>query len=311
MNTYLYVLDTLADWEPGFVTAELNSGRYFAEPGATRPVLTVGATRAPVRTMGGLTLVPDLTVDEVDPATAAILILPGATTWSAPEHRPVLDLAARFLTEGVPVAAICGATIALAESGLLDTRKHTSNDPHALAALAPSYQGTEHYVPAPVATDGDLITASGLAPLEFAHAILRKLDVLTPDALTAWHNLNTTRTAEHYFALMAAIPNPPNQHTTPTSTQQKPDSTPTPERPPVLNGTEERAHPCQTEPRLAHRAMRWRKKQEQQTPHPKPHPALPGARWGGAANPTLCQASKRPPSARWGGVVSLGVKEDP
>jgi hypothetical protein len=26
---YLYVLDTLADWEPGYVISELNTGRYF------------------------------------------------------------------------------------------------------------------------------------------------------------------------------------------------------------------------------------------------------------------------------------------
>lgn len=33
---YLYVLDTLADWEPGFLTAELNTG----SPGGTRAVGT-------------------------------------------------------------------------------------------------------------------------------------------------------------------------------------------------------------------------------------------------------------------------------
>ena len=28
---YVYVLDTLADWEIGYVTAELKSGRFFKE----------------------------------------------------------------------------------------------------------------------------------------------------------------------------------------------------------------------------------------------------------------------------------------
>ena len=28
-KVYIYVLDTLADWELGYVTAELNSGRFF------------------------------------------------------------------------------------------------------------------------------------------------------------------------------------------------------------------------------------------------------------------------------------------
>ena len=29
---YLNILDTLSDWEPGYVTAELRSGRYLKDP---------------------------------------------------------------------------------------------------------------------------------------------------------------------------------------------------------------------------------------------------------------------------------------
>ena len=29
VEIYVYVLDTLADWELGYVTSELNSGRFF------------------------------------------------------------------------------------------------------------------------------------------------------------------------------------------------------------------------------------------------------------------------------------------
>lgn len=31
---YVYVLDTLADWEPGYVISELNSGRFFKKTGS-------------------------------------------------------------------------------------------------------------------------------------------------------------------------------------------------------------------------------------------------------------------------------------
>jgi putative intracellular protease/amidase len=44
------------------------------------------------------------------------------------------EVASRFLDTGVPVAAICGATEALARAGLLDRRPHTSAAPEALAA---------------------------------------------------------------------------------------------------------------------------------------------------------------------------------
>ena len=52
---YVYVLDTLADWEIGYVTAELNSGRYFKK-GAERVSLKyVGCSEKAVTTMGGVT----------------------------------------------------------------------------------------------------------------------------------------------------------------------------------------------------------------------------------------------------------------
>ena len=80
--------------------------------------------------MGGLRVVPDLTVDRLPPASSAMLVLPGGTMWEAGGGRAFVDTARRFLAADVPVAAICGATFGLAAAGLLDQRPHTSNDRH-------------------------------------------------------------------------------------------------------------------------------------------------------------------------------------
>lgn len=56
---YLYMLDTLADWEPGHVGAELNSGQFFKRLGECLPVVTIGADKMPVKTIGGFTIVLD------------------------------------------------------------------------------------------------------------------------------------------------------------------------------------------------------------------------------------------------------------
>ena len=119
---------------------------------------TVGLTADPVRTVGGLTVVPDVTVDELRPDESAMLVLPGADTWAEPEQRVWLDQARKFLGAGVPVAAICGATYALAAAGFLDERPHTGPDRAFLASTG--YAGTQHFVDELVVTDGDLITAN-------------------------------------------------------------------------------------------------------------------------------------------------------
>ena len=62
-KVYVYVLDTLADWELGYVTAELNSGRFFKKDAPGVSVKTVGISKEPVKTMGGLSIVPDCILD--------------------------------------------------------------------------------------------------------------------------------------------------------------------------------------------------------------------------------------------------------
>ena len=76
--------------------------------------------------MGGVRILPDVVLDELDPADSAMLLLSGAQTWDRHDMRDPWARATRsFLSAGTPVAAICGATFGLAASGLLDDRDHT------------------------------------------------------------------------------------------------------------------------------------------------------------------------------------------
>jgi len=204
---YLYILDTLADWEPGHVLAELHSGRYLKDPAAKYSVVLCGSTLDTITTMGGLHLRPDVLIHKIQPVPGDVLVLPGADTWLDPAQAPALATAGRLLDERIVVAAICGATIGLANTGLLDRRRHTSNDPAALKMFCPNYRGENYYVNEPAVTDANLITASGLAPVEFAYHVFRTLGVMTPATLEAWHGLFTTRQPEYFYALMGSLPN--------------------------------------------------------------------------------------------------------
>ena len=111
-------------------------------------------------------------------------------------------MAGRFLDAGVPVAAICGATIAMADKGMLDDRRHTSNDLGALKAMAPRYRGERHYESELAIRDGKLVTASGVAPAHFAAAVLRALDAMTDEVADTWLQLNTTQQPDQFYKLM-------------------------------------------------------------------------------------------------------------
>ena len=51
MTVYVYVMDTLPDWEIGYVTAELYSKRFFKVDAPEVRVMTVGRTMKPVQTI--------------------------------------------------------------------------------------------------------------------------------------------------------------------------------------------------------------------------------------------------------------------
>lgn len=205
-RVYVYVQDTWSDWEVGYVMAELNSGRFFKNKNEQFVVKTVGLTKDPITTMGGVSITPDLTLRAVTVESSAMLILVGGDTWQDPKHQPVVEKAKMLLDAGANVAAICGATSALAEAGLFDHRPHTSNGLQYLKMVAPHYQGDKYYKEDRAVSDGNLITASSAGPLQFARYILERLDVFSEEALEAWYNYFDTGEAKHFFALMSALP---------------------------------------------------------------------------------------------------------
>lgn len=204
-TVYVYVFDSMSDWEIGYLTAELNSGRYYRKGLAPAQIVTVGIGKYPITTMGGLKITPDIKVDECHITSVDALILPGGNTWTEAIHRPILKVAEMCLQEGVVVGAICGATIGLAQVGLLDSRSHTSNDLAYLKMICPSYTGEDYYKLDVAVSDGKLITASGVAPLEFCVNVLRELDVFSPETLDAWYHLNKTHEPHYFYALMSSI----------------------------------------------------------------------------------------------------------
>ena len=198
-TAHVAVYDTLADWEVGYLLVELRTGRFTDEPWQ---IVTVAASADPVTTMGGLRIVPDLVLADLDPAASDLLILPGADLWDEGRGDDFAAVAARFLEAGVPVAAICGATAGLARAGLLDQRRHTSAAPEYLAATG--YAGGDRYVDERAVVDGDLITAGPQSPVQFARATLSRLGLASAETLEAYETVFHRGDPSGYRVLMQA-----------------------------------------------------------------------------------------------------------
>lgn len=200
-TVHLFVFPAMADWEPAFAIAGINNPRFQREPGSFR-VATVGPTTEIVTTMGGVRILPDLELAELSPSASAMLILPGGEAWEQGENTEAIAKASAFLSAGAPVAAICAATLALARAGFLDNRLHTSNAPEYLKATG--YRGSALYRNIPAIADDNLITASGIAPVDFAYQIFGMLQLYSERVLDAWYALYKSGDPSKFYALSGA-----------------------------------------------------------------------------------------------------------
>lgn len=181
-SIHVVVFEGFADWEPAYALAEL---RRWGK----RTVRAVGFTSAVVTSMGGLRVCPDLTLEDVAIDDVELLLLPGGDMWERPMYpREALEsLITRLVAIETPVAAICAGTLALGRTRALDERRHTSNARNYLPTYVPEYAGGTCYVDAPAVRDGHVITASGLAPVDFAREIFAELQIFNPSDEALWY----------------------------------------------------------------------------------------------------------------------------
>lgn len=181
-TAYLLVFDGLADWEPAHILCELRkSGQY--------EVKTVGFSPEPIKTMGGVTILPDVTLEEIEVAETAVFILPGGTMWEQQSNESLQALLRELHAQDVPLAAICGATLEIARAGLTHQVRHTSNILPYLQALVPTYSDQDYYVDESAVTDQNIVTADGLSNVEFAREILKLLGVYNEADAAAWYGM--------------------------------------------------------------------------------------------------------------------------
>jgi|HubBroStandDraft_6_1064221.scaffolds.fasta_scaffold142190_2 putative intracellular protease/amidase len=181
-KAYVFVFDGLADWEPALALCEIRKS-------ASYEVLAAGRSRAAVVTMGGLKLLPDVRLDEIDPGKTAILILPGGDRWEDGPDRQVEELLQRLHAQKVLIGALCAATLEIARAGLTAGVRHTSNSKRYLQKKVPGYRDEAFYVDELAATEHQIITASGLGSVEFAREVIRELGIYSEADTQMWFDM--------------------------------------------------------------------------------------------------------------------------
>jgi len=200
---YLYVLDGMAEWEIGNILQALSMEPQLKKTRRHSRIHPISHDGKPVKSLGGLTITPDGSLETLPDDRPVALLLPGADSWERESHHPILDIAESYLAQGVLVAAICGATLALANRGVLNSFEHTSNSPEYLSMFATNYSGQALYHGENVWVDKNLITANSAAGLDWAKAILEYLDVYPVETINAWYQYYSTGNPEFFFKLMA------------------------------------------------------------------------------------------------------------
>ena len=180
---YFLIFDGFADWQAALALCEIRRpGDWQVTSAASSPVAVVS--------MGGLRVLPDVSLAEVDLERAAMLVVPGGHLWLRGEGADAVSLIGRAHAAGVPLAAIDSGVLALARAGVLDTLRHTGNWVGQLGGQVPGYAGEGQYDASVLAcSDGAVITASHLGSVEFAREIIHALNLYSRSDRDHWYRL--------------------------------------------------------------------------------------------------------------------------
>jgi putative intracellular protease/amidase len=179
---YIFLFDGFSDWEIAYLTPELRKNKkivlkYFTIDGLE------------IISAGGLKITPDLSIKELNPDNVSVLILPGGIAWEEKSIKGIDKLVETLNSENKTIAAICGATTYLGQKGYLDEVKHTSNALDYLKYIAPNYKGEKGYQSDFSVTGENIVTANGIAPIEFAREIFRKIKLNSEQDIEKWFQL--------------------------------------------------------------------------------------------------------------------------
>lgn len=175
-RVFLFIYDSFAEFEISVLCTVLSGSPHI--------LTTCAVTDEHVLSTGGLRVMPDISVQDLDPDSVDALIVPGGEASGLLGNDDLRALVGELDRRGTLLAAICGGPAVLGDAGVLDRRTFTA----ALQPGDPAYPGIAgrgERVAELVVTDHHVVTATGSSYLAFAEEVLRCLDERPePETLT-------------------------------------------------------------------------------------------------------------------------------
>ncbi len=158
-----------ADWEYALIAG--TGGSFYG-----LDVQYFAPEAGEICSQGGLVAIVLRNLDEISTWQPEALVVVGGEIWATDDAPDVGKILKAQHNDGGVVAGICGGTLALARTGLLNEIPHTSNDADFLDQNAAGYSGSEHYCESASAISrGRVITAPGTAPVSFTAAVFESI----------------------------------------------------------------------------------------------------------------------------------------
>ena len=176
----VFVFDGFADHQIALTLAWLNGINN-----ALYAIETFSSDGAPVIAMSGIQVIPHTSLRNMVPEDFDLLLLPGGEKWERGDNLEIFPLIMATVGKK-PVAAICAATLALGDLGLLNKVPHTSNFPGYIQQFCTDYEGEGLYQALPCVNAGDIITVNGLAIIDLACEILKPFGVYDEQKARDW-----------------------------------------------------------------------------------------------------------------------------
>jgi|LGOV01.1.fsa_nt_gb putative intracellular protease/amidase len=171
MQILHYIFDDMADFETIFLCHLL-----AADCGIK--VVNFAKEEKPIRSISGMIYHPEYGIDQINVNDFDGIIIPGG--WQAEHPAKLKEFLQEINNQNKLIGAICAAPWILATSGILLNKKYTTSigswgEKHKEFFKIENPFNWENFKDARVVCDGNIITAKGIAFIDFAIKVLELL----------------------------------------------------------------------------------------------------------------------------------------